>query len=72
MLNYDEIVAKADEHRTLLLNNAEEQRLIQSLGSEQAHPLLAWIGQRLISLGQQLQGERQETGLVTPPLPVNR
>lgn len=72
MLNYDEIVTRADGHRNFLLANAEQERLIQSLGSDQPHPLIVWIGQRLIALGQQLQGERQETAMARPPLPVNR
>lgn len=72
MLNYDEIVTQASEHRSFLLANAEQQRLTQSLVFGQPHPLRAWIGQRLIALGRQLQGERQEAPLAAPALPVSR
>jgi hypothetical protein len=72
MLNYNEIVTQASEHRSFLLANAEQQRLAHSLVPGQPHPLRAWIGQRLIALGQQLQGERQEAPLATPTLPVSR
>lgn len=64
MLNYDEIVSQAQEHRTFLLTNAEHQRLAQALVAAQPHPIVAWIGQQLSQWGR-LQGERP-----TPSLPV--
>ncbi len=31
MANYDEIITQANDHRTFLLENAEQQRLVQSI-----------------------------------------
>lgn len=64
MLNYDEIVTQSDYHRDLLLANAAQQRLAPPAATAQPHPVLAWIGRRLIRWGQQLQGEP-----TLPPLP---
>lgn len=57
MLNYDEIVTHTTAHRDLLLTNAEQQRLAQTLAPSQPHPISAWIGQQLIAWGQRLQGQ---------------
>ncbi|MCE7986641.1 MAG: hypothetical protein DYG89_36165 [Caldilinea sp. CFX5] len=57
MLNYDEIVTRTEAQRALLLTNAEQQRLTQSLVASQPHPVSAWIGQQLIVWGQRLQGQ---------------
>ncbi len=65
MLNYEEIVTRSAAHRDLLLTNAAQQRLTQSLTPSQPHPVSAWIGHRLIRWGQQLQGVKP-----LPPLPV--
>ncbi len=65
MLNYDEIVTRSEAHRDLLLTNAEQQRLTQSLVASQPHPVTIWIGRQLIRWGQQLQGTKS-----LPPLPV--
>ncbi len=40
----------------------EQRQLEQSLAPRQPHPLLAWIGQQLVILGRQLQGESQPQG----------
>lgn len=65
MLNYDEIVTRGAAHHDLLLTNAEQQRLGQSLAASQPHPVSAWIGRQLIRWGQQLQGVKP---LPTMPL----
>ena len=61
MANYDEIVTQVNEHRNFLLENAEQQRLVQSLATPRApsqpHPMKAWVGRQLVAWGQQLQGE---------------
>ncbi len=69
MLNYDEIVTQAHDHRTLLLANAEQQRLAQTVAPTQPHPIVVWIGCQLIEWGQQLQGEKP---LPAPPMMVSR
>ena len=66
MLNYDEIVTQTNDHRAFLLANAEQQRLAQTLTPRQPHPVMAWVGRRLIRWGQQLQGES-----TLPPLPAS-
>ena len=68
MLNYDEIVTRSEVHRALLLTNAEQQRLAQSLSMSQLHPLRVWIGQRLMAWGQRLQG--QSRAVSTPVAPA--
>lgn len=65
MLNYDEIVTCAAAHRDLLLTNAAQARLPQSLTTSQPHPVSAWLGRQLIRWGEQLQGET-----LLPSLPV--
>ncbi|MFN8491629.1 MAG: hypothetical protein U0350_28785 [Caldilineaceae bacterium] len=72
MANYDEIITQASEHRALLLENAEQQRLVQSLTAPPPHPLLAWLGRQLVGWGQQLQGDKQQPSLSVPPLTVSR
>jgi hypothetical protein len=72
MLNYDEIVTQANEYRSLRLTAAEQQRLEQSLAPTQPHPILLWVGQQLIALGQQLQGERQMAALSVSPVAFAR
>lgn len=66
MLNYDEIVTQTNDHRALLLANAEQQRLAQTLAPRQPHPVMAWIGRRLIRWGEQLQGETALSALPSP------
>jgi hypothetical protein len=39
MLNYDEVVTRSAAHRDLLLTNAAQQRLAQSLAPSQPHPV---------------------------------
>ena len=68
MLNYDEIITCAEAHRALLLTNAEQQRLAQSLTTSQPHPISAWIGQRLLAWGRRLQG--QSRTVPAPPMPA--
>ena len=68
MLNYDEIVTQTNDHRALLLANAEQQRLAQTLAPRQPHPVMAWIGRRLIRWGQQLQGAKSLPALPVPPV----
>jgi hypothetical protein len=68
MLNYDEIVTRTEAHRDLLLTNAEQQRLVQSLTTSQPHPVSAWIGQLLIVWGQHLQG--QNNAVPAPAAPA--
>lgn len=58
MVNYDEVIMQADEHRTFLLENVEQQRLIQSFANSQPHPVKAWLGRQLVVWGQRLQGEQ--------------
>lgn len=72
MLNYDEIVIQANEHRNLLLTNATQQRLAQAQTVSQAHSLIDWIGRRLIQWGQLLQDETPRAPLVTPSMPFTR
>ncbi|MEZ4869259.1 MAG: hypothetical protein R3C14_48500 [Caldilineaceae bacterium] len=60
MLNYDEIVTRTNDHRAFLLANAAQQRLAQSLTLDQPHPIIAWIGQRLIHWGEQLQSVKAQ------------
>lgn len=72
MLNYDEIVTHATEHRNLLLTNAAQHQLAQALTVSQPHPLLEWIGRQLIRWGQQLQAAKPRAPWATPSLPFNR
>jgi hypothetical protein len=65
MTNYDEITTQASAHRTSLLKNAEQQRLVHSLATAQPHPIMAWVGRQLIHWGKQLQGET-----ILPALPL--
>lgn len=67
MLNYDELVTQAHDHRTWLLTNAQQQRFAQAVAPAQPHPLITWIGQQLIEWGQQLQGEPQQAMLPVSP-----
>lgn len=69
MLNYDEIVSQASDHRSFLLANAEQQRLTQVLAAAQPHPILARLGQQLIEWGLQLQGGSARTSLSVAPRP---
>ena len=72
MANYDEIITQASDHRTFLLENAEQQRLAHSLPAPQPHPLIAWIGRQLVRWGQQLQGEKQTLLSPVPLMRVSR
>ncbi|MCE7982304.1 MAG: hypothetical protein DYG89_14000 [Caldilinea sp. CFX5] len=67
MLNYDATVTQAKERQSLLLGEAEQWHLAQSLAPSQPHPIFAWVGRRLIRWGEQLQSEGQ-----TPVLPTSR
>lgn len=71
MLNYDEIVTRTNDHRAFLLANAEQQRLAQTLTPCQAHPVIAWIGRRLIRWGEQLQGETTQPPLLASTMTVS-
>lgn len=53
MANYHEIVIQAQEHRSLLLENAEQRHLILALGPAQPHPLFVWVRQQLFRWRQQ-------------------
>lgn len=55
MANYHEIVTQAEEHRSLLLENAEQRHLILALGPAQPHPIIAWVGQQLYWWRQQFK-----------------
>ena len=66
MLNYDEITTQVHEHRTLLLANAEQRRLAQSLTASQLHPIFAWVARQLIRWDQQLQDAKRPPLLPVP------
>ncbi len=72
MANYDEIITQANEHRTFLLENAEQQRLAQSLPAAQPHPLKAWLGRQFVVWGQQLQGEKPLPPVDAPAMTAGR
>jgi hypothetical protein len=67
MMNYHQISTEATERQQLFLAEAEQRRLAQ-LVPAQPHPLMAWVGQRLIGWGQRLQAEKRTT--VWPVTPV--
>lgn len=48
MLNDEEISTQANDHRTLRLAQAEQQRLAQALVASHSHPVITWVG-RLVS-----------------------
>lgn len=54
MLNYYLISTEAYERQCLLQANAQQWHLAQIVPAP-PHPLMVWIGQRLIRWGQQLQ-----------------
>lgn len=68
MLNYDEIVTSAEAHRALLLTNAEQQHLVQSLVVSQPHPVSAWIGYRFMAWRRRLHG--QSRAVPAPVMPA--
>lgn len=63
MLQYEEIKQLAYEYRKVRLENADQQRLLQSIRqgqpqcSECLQRLTHTIGQRLVQWGRQLQGQ---------------
>lgn len=59
MPNYHEIATRVNDHRSLLLAEAEQRRLILALGPTQPHPIFTWIGQQWIGWGRQLRGEKR-------------
>jgi hypothetical protein len=62
MLPYLEMEMLTYERQADIQAAFEQRQLEQSLAPRQPHPLLAWIGQQLIALGCQLQGERRSQG----------
>ncbi|MFN8491611.1 MAG: hypothetical protein U0350_28695 [Caldilineaceae bacterium] len=72
MANYAEIITQASDHRALLLENAEHQRLVQSVVAPQPHPFFVWIGRQLIGWGRSLCGEKRMPALSVPPVTVVR
>ncbi len=71
-MNYDDLVIQANEGQSFFQTAAAQRRLAQSLAPTQPHPILLWVGQQLIALGQQLQGERQTAALPVSPVTFAR
>ena len=59
MMQYPLMEVLTYERQADFLADAEQQRLERSLTPHRPHPLIAWIGQQLVVLGEQLQGERR-------------
>ncbi len=64
MLQYPLMEMLIHERQADFLADAEQQRLERSLTRHRPHPLIAWIGQQLVVLGEQLQGERRTQELI--------
>ena len=63
MLNYEEIVTRSAAHRDLLLTNAAQERLAQSLTTSQPYSVSVWLGRQLIRWGQLVQGAKPRPAL---------
>ena len=72
MMNYHEIITQGEERQCLYLATAEQRRLLASIEPDQPHPLLTWVGQRLIRWGQQLLGEKRTPGFPIIPATFSR
>jgi hypothetical protein len=68
-MNYLQIETLTYDRQQMFLAEAEQRRLV-ALVLNQPHPLLAWVGQRLIRWGQQLQGEASPLLHLQPAQPA--
>lgn len=64
MIQYPLLAVLTYERQVDFLADAEQQRLERSLAPYQPHPLIAWLGQQLVVLGEQLQGKRRAHGFI--------
>ncbi len=64
MLAYQQMEELTYARQADYLAEAELERLERSLAPHQPHPLLAWLGQQLVVLGRQLQGEERTQELL--------
>ncbi len=64
-MNQQEIEFLTYERQATFLAEAEQRRLANAVAPAQVHPALAWVGQQLIALGQQLRGITE-----TPAAPI--
>lgn len=54
MLQYQQMETLTYDRQATFLAEADQRRLVKTTAPAQVHPWLAWVGQQLIGLGQQL------------------
>jgi hypothetical protein len=54
MLQYQQMETLTYDRQATFLAEADQRRLAKTVATAQVHPCLAWVGQQLIVLGQQL------------------
>jgi hypothetical protein len=68
MLHYQQLETLTYERQAIFLAEAEQRRLVQHAVAGQGHPVRAWIGQRLIALGQRWSSGPAEPTLTAQPV----
>jgi hypothetical protein len=53
-MNYLQTETLTYDRQATFLAEAEQRRLVNTVATTQVYPCLAWVGQQLIVLGQQL------------------
>lgn len=64
MMQYPVMEVLTYERQADFLADAEQQRFERALAPNQPHPLIVWIGQQLVVLGEHLQGKRRAQGFI--------
>ena len=72
MMQYPVMEVLTYERQADFLADAEQQRFERALAPNQPHPLIVWIGQQLVVLGEHLQGEKKGAGIHPRAAPVTR
>lgn len=71
-MNYQQLETLTYERQAIFLAEAEQRRLTKHAVAGQVHPVQAWIGQRLIALGQRWSSSQRTPALPLTAKPVAR